>query len=149
MRLFLLPTFAALTAVSAMLWASDKITLQGERTIYTVECADGAWQGLHCTGHLVAADRFRFRALKAHREVVFWAVGASQPSGKFTDCDVRDGRHWTCRPNADASSTITLQMTEGVAVADATGRVRAFHAIEKWRWFFLKWGAPAGSDADA
>ena len=34
-------------------WASDFITMQGERTIYTVECRDGAWAGDRCAGNLV------------------------------------------------------------------------------------------------
>ncbi len=148
MRISLL-VFAVLVAVVAFVWASDKVTLQGERTIYTVDCRDGAWQGLQCSGRLVTADRFRFRALKPHREVVFWTVGAEDPSGKFTDCDIEDGRNWLCKPNAEAPRTITLQMSKGVPVADSMGRVKAFHAIAKWRWLLLKWGLPIGNDADA
>ena len=34
-------------------WASDFITMQGERTIYTVDCRDGAWAGDGCAGNLV------------------------------------------------------------------------------------------------
>jgi hypothetical protein len=139
---------AALAAVFAFVWGSDKVTLQGERTIYTIDCRDGAWQGLHCSGRLVAADRFRFRALKPHREVIFWTVGTAEPSGKFADCDIKDGRNWICQPNAEAPRTITLQMSNGVPVPDSMGRVKAFHAVDKWRWFFLQWGIPIGSDAD-
>jgi hypothetical protein len=147
MRLWLF-VLAALATVLAFVWASDKVTLQGERTIYTVDCRDCSWQGLHCTGRLVTGDRFRFRALKPHHEVVFWTVGAEDPSGKFTDCDIKDGRNWTCKPDSDAPRTITLQMSKGVPVPDSMGRVRAFHAIDKWRWFLLKWGIPIGNDAD-
>ncbi len=132
----------------AGLWVSDQITLQGERTIYTIDCRDGAWQGPHCTGRLVTADRFRFRALKAHREVIFWTVGDTAPSGKFSDCDIKDGRNWLCKPNADAARTITLQMSKGLAVPDSSGKTRAFRAVAKWRWFCLDWGLPIGSDAD-
>jgi hypothetical protein len=39
-------------------------------------------------------------------------------------------------------------MSNGVPVPDSMNRVRAFHAVEKWRWFFLQWGIPIGSDAD-
>lgn len=147
MRLVLF-VLAVLALVSAALWATNSITLQGERTIFTVECKDGAWQGLHCSGRLVAADRFRFRALRPHGEVVFWTVGTATPSGKFTDCDIADGRNWTCRPSVDAMRTITLQMSRGVPVPDSLGRVRAFHAVAKWRWSVLRLGIPVGSDAD-
>lgn len=147
MRIWLI-VLAVLTAVAAMLWASDSITLEGERTIHTVDCMGGTWQGAWCSGSLAAADRFRFRALKPHREVVFWTVGGSEPSGKFDDCDIVGGRNWVCRPNADARRTITLQMKQGEAVADATGRARPFHAIAKWRWYLLRAGLPVGSEAD-
>ena len=147
MRIWL-TVVALLATVAALLWASDKITLEGERTIYTVECRDGTWQGTQCSGRLVAADRYRFRALKPHSEVVFWTVGASAPSGKFADCEIKDGRNWTCKPNAEAARTITLQMARGVPVPDASGRTKGFHAIEKWRWFLLQWGLPVGSSAD-
>jgi hypothetical protein len=147
MRLWLF-VLAALAAMFAFVWASDKVTLQGERTIYTVDCRDGTWQGLLCGGRLVPADRFRYRALKPHREVIFWTVGSAEPSGKFTDCDIKDGRNWICKPSADAPRTITLQMSNGVPVPDSMSRVRAFHAVEKWRWFFLQWGIPIGNEAD-
>jgi hypothetical protein len=140
--------FCFLAIVAAFLWASDRITPEGERTVYTVDCAGGPWQGEHCTGRLVPAKRFRFRALKAHGEVVFWTVGASAPSGKFSDCVVTGGRDWACKPSADASRTITLQMARGVPVADATGHAQPFHAIAKWRWFGLGLRIPVGSDAD-
>lgn len=140
---------AVLIALSAFLWAGDKITLEGEHTVYTVECHEGSWEGAHCTGKLQAGARFRFRVLKPHREVVFWTVGAIAPSGKFSDCDIDDGRNWVCRPTADATRTITLQMKRGEPMQGAPGRVKPFHAIAKWRWFVLHAGWPAGSDADA
>jgi hypothetical protein len=140
---------ACLTALAVFLWASDKITLEGERTVYTVDCHAGFWEGAHCSGKLEAVERFRFRALKPHREVIFWTVGASDPSGKFSDCDIKDGRNWVCRPTADAKRTITLQMKKGEPVLDASGQGRLFHAIAKWRWYLLHIGVPVGSDADA
>ena len=139
---------AALAVGAAALFASDRITLQGERTIYTVECHAGVWHGTHCDGMLAAAERFRFRALKAHREVLFWTVAATEPSGKFSDCDIEDGRNWQCKPNVDAKSTITLQMSKGDAVADVTGHARPFHAVDKWEWLLLKWGLHVGQDAE-
>ena len=44
--------FAVLLALG--LWASDRITMQGERTIFTVNCDNGSWQGDRCNGKLVA-----------------------------------------------------------------------------------------------
>lgn len=138
----------AIAAVVLVVWASDKVTLQGERTIYTVDCSGGVWQGQDCSGRLVSADRYRFRALRPHREVVFWTVGVAEPSGKFTDCDITDGRNWICKPSADALRTITLQMSAGVPIADASARTRPFHAVAKWRWFLLQWGVSSGNSAD-
>jgi hypothetical protein len=128
-------------------WTSDSITMQGERTIYTVGCTDGAWQGAHCTGRLVPAERYRFRALSARGEVLFWVIGANEPSSRFTNCKIQDGRNWSCPPNADASKSITLQMLHGDAVHDETGRVRSFHAVPKWRWALASYGMPLGGDA--
>jgi hypothetical protein len=148
MRIWFL-VLAILVAMAAFLWAGDKITPDGERTVYTVACHEGSWQGAHCSGRLEAAGRFRFRALKPHREVVFWTVGSSDPSGKFMSCEIKDGRNWICLPNADSKRTITLQMEKGEPVADDTGQVMPFHAIAKWRWYLLGAGVPVGSDADA
>ena len=79
--------WAFVIAIFALLgfaaWASDFITMQGERTIYTVECHNGAWAGDHCVGSLVAGERYRYRALPPHSEVIFWTVGSNEPSGKF------------------------------------------------------------------
>lgn len=130
--------------MAMFLWVSDRITLQGERTVYTVQCKGGTWLGGLCNGDLQASDR----SLKAHREVLFWTSGANEPSGKFSDCDVQSGRDWTCRPTPDAQRTITLQMKKGEPVPDASGPVRLYHAVAKWRWYLLKAGVPVGSNAD-
>jgi hypothetical protein len=130
------------------MWMSDFVTIQGERTIYTAECRGGAWRGLSCTGTLVAANRYRFRALPPHNEVLFWTAGSSEPSGRFSNCVIRDGRNWSCPPNAEAQRTIALSIARGEAVHDATGRTQPFHAIGKWRWLLLRWGIPTGNAAD-
>jgi hypothetical protein len=129
------------------MWLCDYVSLQGERTIYTADCR-GEWRGELCTGALVPADRYRFRALPPHREVLFWKAGSREPSGRFHDCTIADGRNWTCPANAESVRTITLALRQGEAVHDTTGRTRAFHAIRKWRWLLLKTGLPAGSSAD-
>ena len=47
---------AVVAMLSAIAWADDFITLQGERTVYTASC-DGQWQGKHCAGRLRPAER--------------------------------------------------------------------------------------------
>lgn len=141
-------------AIAALLmalgWASDCITLQGERTVFTAECRDGVWQGRHCHGDLVAGERLRYRALKSHHEVVFWRVGSAEPSAKFDDCSIRDGRNWTCQPSADSAKSLTQEMRRGVpAASDAGAHNLAGHVISKWRWWLLHLGLPAGSDASS
>jgi hypothetical protein len=131
-------------------WITDGITLEGERTVYTAKCQDGSWQGSNCTGKLVAGDRYRFRALRAHSEVVFWTAKATtEPSGKFTDCVIKDGRNWQCKPNADFSRTITREMVHGCPVIDTTGQALPFHQISKWRWMLMTSGIPTGNEVSA
>ena len=140
--------WAFVIAIFALLgfaaWASDFITMQGERTIYTVECRNGAWAGDHCVGSLVAGERYRYRALPPHSEVIFWTVGSNEPSGKFGDCTIQDGRNWICRPNGDAPRSITLQMAEGVPIAGPA--TRPFRAVSKWRWMLLHRGWSRNAD---
>ncbi len=142
--------FAPAALVTAgLIWAADFITLQGERTIYTARCENGNWEGDRCTGTLLAGERFRFRALKAHREVFFWNVGvASDPSGKFTQCEIRDGRNWTCKPGADGVKAITLEMRHGKPVPDTSGNTRLSHPISKWTWTLLGYGLYWGKTAN-
>lgn len=129
-----------LAALAYAAWASDFVTLQGERTIYTVDCRGGQWQGDVCSGKLVAAERYRYRALKAHQEVIFWQVGARDRSGRFDHCDIRDGRNWVCPPGDDAARSITLAMAGGVPVPGPTSVTRPFRAVSKWHWILLRRG---------
>jgi hypothetical protein len=126
--------------LGVLAWADDFVTLQGEHTIYTVRCVDGAWNGMLCSGHLAAGDRYRFRALRARGEILFWASGSTEPSGKFTGCTIADGRNWSCNANADAARSITLALVRGRAQHDTTGATREFHAISKWKWWCLRVG---------
>ena len=41
-----------LVALGFAAWASDFVTMQGERTVYTVDCSNGSWQGNHCAGSI-------------------------------------------------------------------------------------------------
>jgi hypothetical protein len=134
--------------LAAVAWAADFVTLQGERTVYTAECVGGQWQGKQCAGRLVAGERFRFRALKAHKEVLFWTVGSSIPSGKFTDCDIVSGRNWRCKPMPTEAPTITYEMVAGGPVHNAAWKLRPFHAISKWNWYLLDLGLSAGAEVD-
>jgi len=121
-------------------WASDFITMQGERTIYTVDCRDGTWAQDHCSGKLVAGKRYRYRALKPHNEVIFWTVGSADRSGKFDDCVIQDGRTWACKPGNDAARSITLSMSDGAAVPGPPSITLPFRAVSKWRWLLLARG---------
>jgi hypothetical protein len=132
---------AILAALGFAAWASDFVTLQGERTIYTVDCAGGVWQGDRCSGRVAAGERYRYRALKPHGEVIFWTVGSKEPSGKFGECTIQDGRNWVCKVCPDAARSITLQMANGYPVVAASPPVtRPFRAVSKWRWLLLERG---------
>jgi len=138
---FLIALFIALGFAA---WASDFITLQGERTIYTADCDSGKWQGDRCSGKVKAGERYRYRALKPHNEVIFWTVGSNEPSGKFNDCTIQDGRNWACKVCADASRSITLEMAHGKPVVTAAAPTRPFRAVSKWRWLLLQRGYTSG-----
>lgn len=139
-----------LVVMSAYAWMVDFITLEGERTVYTVDCAGGVWTGHDCSGSLTAGNRYKFRALKIHSEVLFWIAGSTEPAGKLSGCNITDGRNWTCAPNAnpDAARSITLVMARGQPVADALHRTRSVHTVPKYRWLMAKNGVGLGSSAD-
>ena len=121
-------------------WATDVISRQGERTIYTVECTAGDWVNGHCTGRLVAAERINFQASRANGEVVFWSVGARSSRERLAPCSVQDGRNWVCADDADAHKSITLALSGGRILADPQGRTRPCHVVSKWRWWLLRAG---------
>jgi hypothetical protein len=139
--------FGVLALLGLLAWSEDFITLQGECTVYTVACQQGVWIGQRCTGKLAAAERYRFRALKTRGEVLFWTLGVPEPSGRFSDCVIRDGRNWSCKPSADASRTVTREIAHGRPVADSSGFTRPLHAVTKWRWWLLRRGLSLGSEA--
>jgi hypothetical protein len=134
--------------LAAWAWFTDFVTIQGESTVYTAECVEGAWQGQQCNGRMVPGERFRFRALPRRREVLFWTLGRDEPSGRFSECRIHDGRNWSCPPNPDARRTITTAVVRGHATHDAAGATRPFHAIYKWRWLLLKVGVSMRRQAD-
>jgi hypothetical protein len=126
--------------VSTALWASDKITYEGERTIHTVRCEQGAWEERRCTGRMVAGDRYRFRASKSRQEVIYWIVGSARPSGKFTSCKVRDRGNWKCDEATGQPPTITREMVNDRPTRDSGGTTVPFHAVPKWQWWILDAG---------
>jgi hypothetical protein len=129
-------------------WLHDFVTLGGAgRTVYTAECAGGAWQGMTCTGHLVAGNRYRFRALKNHREVLYWTAGSPEPSGKMSECTVDDAKNWVCQHAPARPAAITMAMRNGRAVA-APGQVLTHHCIDKWKWLLLDKGVTWFHDAN-
>jgi hypothetical protein len=129
-------------------WAVDFVTASGERTVYTVDCPRGTWTGNRCVGDIVAGSRYRFRALPARGEVLFWTVGSAEPSGKLTGCNVADGRNWSCSPSPDASRSITLSMLHGQRVPDPQRRTRPLHSVSKVRWLVMRQGVTFGATAD-
>jgi len=135
-------------AIACYAWATDYVTLAGERTVHTAGCAGGTWVANRCTGTLVPAERYRFRALRARGEVLFWTAGVREPSSKYTGCTITSGRDWSCPANADASRTITLAMKAGDPVPDPQGHTRAFHSVSKVRWLLLRAGIRLGATAN-
>lgn len=121
--------FVALAFAS---WMTDFVTLEGEWTIYTAVCDGGDWVGSSCTGHLVPGARYRFRTLRAHREVLFWTAGDRGESGRFINCQIRDQRNWSCPATASTVRTITRQMVHGRPVAEP--EAAQVHCVPKWEW---------------
>jgi hypothetical protein len=72
----------AVVVAAGLIWSSDQITLQGERTIYTVTCEGGTWTGAKCSGRLAAGPRYGFRSSKLRREVTYWVVDRRRPPAR-------------------------------------------------------------------
>jgi len=135
------------SGLAVVLWASDKITYEGERTVYSVRCEKGDWDGLLCRGTMVAGDRYRFRASASKQEVLYWVVGSAAPSGKYSQCTVKDRGNWSCPENAGQPPTITHEMVNGRPTRDGSGRDLPFHAVPKWMWWVVDAGIPIYSKA--
>ena len=145
------PKWATFVIIAAALivamWASDKITYEGERTIYTVRCEQGSWDGLLCRGTMVAGERYRFRASVSKQEVLYWVVASSQPSGKYTQCVVKDRGNWSCEASAGQPRTIARAMMNGRPRREGDEQHIAFHAVPKWVWWVLDAGLHVYSKA--
>lgn len=140
---------AVLLFLGVVAWLHDFITLDGARTVYTAVCANGQWRGAACTGTLRAGDRYRFRTLKPHSEVIFWVAGSREASGKLAPCEIENAKQWTCKPGPDSARTITHEMRFGQPVPEPKGPARAFHPVAKWKWLLLDRGATLFHEADA
>ena len=137
-----------LGAIAFAAWATDFVTSTGEWTIYTATCEGGAWQDGSCSGQLAASKRYRFRALKIHREVLHWVAGESGESGRYSKCDIQDGRNWKCpMSEVEPVRTITHEMKRGIPVADRQAPVIEYHQVPKWKWELLGLGLPVGRGA--
>ena len=137
----------AVIVVGVFIWAGDKITLQGERTIHTVECLDGNWEGWRCTGVMVAGDRYRFRASRSRQEVIFWIVGSTQPFGKHTNCVVKDRDNWKCNASPGQPIALTHALINGRPDSDGAEPL-SIRAVRKWKWWLLRSGIHIFSTAD-
>ncbi len=123
-----------------LIWTTDRATLQSERTIYAVNCANRAWVDHRFTGEVSAGPPYRYRALKARREVLFWVLGSLEPSFKLTDCTIQDGRNWPFPVCKDASKSLTLELAKGAAVGNGDRPTQPFHAVSKVTWLLLDFG---------
>jgi hypothetical protein len=141
-------TVVLLVLLYALLWGSDRITLQGERTIFTVDCAGGVWEGARCTGYLVPGKRYAFRASKARQEVLYWIRGSEAPSGRYTDCSVTDRDNWSCNVVIDGEPrTIAFEMVKGQPTRVGSGLVLPYHSVPKWKWWLMDLGFSSFRDA--
>jgi hypothetical protein len=133
-----------------LVWASDQITWQGERTIYAVTCENGTWLGNRCTGALVPGERHAFRASRTRQEVIYWIRGSEEPTEKYTDCRVANRDNWTCHARADQKSLRVGELINGrptPTIVDPTSAIR-MHAVTKWKWYALTIGLRVFTDAD-
>ena len=138
---------AVLFVLAITIWASDRITLQGERTIYTVRCVDGVWQGARCTGRLVAGERYAFRVSVLRKEVLYWVRGSRDPSGKFSDCKITDRDNWACTLQPGQKAPIAIEMKKGKPMHSDEPGVVAFHKVPKWKWWLLDFGLTIFNEA--
>jgi hypothetical protein len=138
-----------LVAFVIVVWASDRITLQGERTIYTVTCGGGGgWVGTLCTGTLVAGERYAFRASRRRHEVYYWIRNSDQLSGRYSDCVVMDRDNWSCNATLGDQATITHEVAKGRPTHDSFGNGASFHDVPKWKWWLIRLGIPLFTEAE-
>ena len=140
MRKRIFPALSILVVLGVIIWGSDRITLQGERTIYTVDCADGAWEGNRCTGTLTAGPRYAFRASPRRHEVIYWIRDSTAPSGKYSDCTVKNRDNWSCNVQVDQPPAVAYEMRDGRPTRGGVGLSMSFHDVPKWKWWAISSG---------
>jgi hypothetical protein len=138
-----------LLLIVALVWASDRITLQGERTIYSVKCDGGVWVDTRCTGKLVPAERYAFRVSPTRQEVLYWIRGSAEPSGKYSDCTVKDRDNWTCNIQLGQKPSVAYEMKKGRPTRGGGGLSMQFHDVPKWKWWLMDMGVGGFSDASS
>ena len=138
---------AVLFGLGLLVWGSDRITLQGERTFYTVSCEPDVWEDTRCTGKLVPGERYAFRASASRHEVIYWIRGSTEPSGKYADCKVVDRDNWTCSIQVGQKASIAFEMKKGRPTRINDGKVIPFHDVQKWKWWLMKFGVGAFTEA--
>jgi len=135
---------AMVLGVAAIVWASDRVTVQGERVLYGVDC-DGQWRDLACVGKLKPGARYAFRASPRRREVIAWTIGSERPSRTYSGCQVVGRDQWSCPVRTSAGSDATLTMSKhGLQCAPAPAAPAA-RVIAKWKWYLLGLGVDAFS----
>ena len=144
----IVPALLIIAGLAATVWATDWITLEGERTIYTADCVAGSWTGLACSGSLVPGARHRFRASRVRGEVVHWIAGSTAPSGKMTQCEVKNRENWSCKVADPVAPAIGRTMTRGRLLPVAGTAGEPVHAIAKWKWWAMHVGVGGFSVAD-
>lgn len=96
----------------------------------------------------MASDRYRFRSSKSRQEVLFWIAGSAQGSGKYTDCTVKDRDNWACNVGVGHPSTIAHELGNGRPANSDSGLDLPFRAARKWKWWILRAGIHAFTNAD-
>jgi hypothetical protein len=133
---------------AGLVWASDRVTLQGERTLYGVNCNAGTWNGLTCTTNLVAGNQYVFRASHARQEVLYWIRYSSEPSGRHAKCEVTNRDNWQCEAGPQDAQWVVHELAHGRPTASAGGAAQPLHGVAKWKWYLLKWGLYRFDTAD-
>ncbi len=144
-----LVTVAVLVALAVFMWSTDRITFQGERTIYTVTCDGGTWIDTHCTSKLSAGPRYTFRASRSRQEVLYWIVGSKTPSGRYGNCHVENRGNWSCTVEPEQPRSITVEMKNDKPTHPNDGAAPPFHAVPKWKWWAIFYGIKRFADAGA
>jgi hypothetical protein len=140
-------TLVVIAALAAFIWSTDRITFQGERTVYTVTCDGGAWVDNHCTNKLAAGARYTFRASRSRQEVLYWIVGSNTPSGRYGNCRVENRGNWSCTVESEQPRTIAVEMRNDKPIRISDGSPQALYTVPKWKWWAIKYGLNRFTDA--